>query len=71
MKWFACNNIFYCRPTAELLRPLLCREYKKNDLFVVSVMKHWAQECEDKLASLLNHQITQSTSGTPNRKRQR
>lgn len=57
-------------PSAELLRPLLCRECKKNDLFTVSLLKYWAQEYEDRLADLLHTQLTKS-NGTPNKKRHR
>ncbi|CAI9735301.1 Hypothetical predicted protein [Octopus vulgaris] len=56
-------------PTAELLRPLMCREYKKQDLFTVSVMKNWAHEYEDRLAELLYNLLAKSNS-TP-KKRQR
>jgi len=56
-----------CRPSADLLRPLLCRECKRNDMFTVSLLKYWAQEYADRLAELLHSQITRS-SGTPKRK---
>jgi len=56
-----------CRPSADLLRPLLCRECKRNDMFTVSLLKYWAQEYADKLAELLHSQLTRS-SGTPKRK---
>lgn len=58
------------RPTPELIRPILCRECKKPDLFTVSILKYWAQEYEDKLGELLYSHITRSNS-TPNRKRPR
>ncbi|KAK7115612.1 hypothetical protein V1264_001450 [Littorina saxatilis] len=45
-------------PSAELLRPMLCRECKKMDYFVVSVLKYWAQEYEDRLAELIKEQLT-------------
>jgi len=56
-----------CRPSPDLLRPLLCRECKRNDMFTVSLLKFWAQEYSDKLAELLHLQLTRS-SGTPKRK---
>jgi len=55
------------RPSADLLRSLLCRECKRNDMFTVSLLKYWAQEYADKLAELLHSQLTRS-SGTPKRK---
>ena len=55
------------RPNADLLRSLLCRECKRNDMFTVSLLKYWAQEYADKLAELLHSQLTRS-SGTPKRK---
>ena len=57
-------------PTTELLRLILCRECRKNDMFAVSVIKNWAHEYEDKFAELVCTQLTKNTN-TPNRKRQR
>lgn len=57
------------KPTAELLKHVMCREVKQNDHFVVSVLKYWTQEHEEKLAELIGALL--SKSGTPNkRKRQ-
>ncbi|KAJ8304786.1 hypothetical protein KUTeg_018369 [Tegillarca granosa] len=56
-------------PSSDLLRPLLCRDCKKNDLFTVSILKYWAQEYEDKLAELILSQVSKF-NGTP-KKRQR
>ncbi|GFO40922.1 integrator complex subunit 3 [Plakobranchus ocellatus] len=56
-------------PSWELLRPVLSRECKKADFFTVSVLKYWAQEHEDRLAELINLQLTK-LNGTP-KKRQR
>lgn len=56
-------------PTADLLRPLMCREYKKQDMFTVSVLKFWAQEYEDRLAELIYNQLAKANN-TP-KKRQR
>ena len=52
-------------PSAEVLRPMLCRECKKSDYFVVSVLKYWAQEYEDRLADLIKEQLTR-LNGTTN-----
>ena len=62
-------------PSQDLLRPLLCRECKRTDMFSVSVLKFWAQEWEDKLADLIYSFTVKSTNstntGTPTRKRHR
>ncbi|XP_076443477.1 integrator complex subunit 3-like [Babylonia areolata] len=54
-------------PSAELLRPMLCRNCKKSDYFVVSVLKYWAQEYEDRLADLIKEQLTR-VNGTTKRR---
>ncbi|XP_005091080.1 integrator complex subunit 3 isoform X2 [Aplysia californica] len=56
-------------PNWDLLRPVLSRECKKSDFFTVSILKYWAQEHEDRLAELINFQLTK-LNGTP-KKRQR
>lgn len=56
-------------PSWDLLRPVLSRECKRTDYFTVSVLKYWAQEHEDRLAELINLQLTK-LNGTP-KKRQR
>lgn len=56
-------------PTLDLLRPILCRECKKNDLFTVSILNYWAQEFEDKLAELIYFHFSNVNGGTPNKKR--
>ncbi|XP_059154214.1 integrator complex subunit 3-like isoform X2 [Physella acuta] len=56
-------------PSWDILRPVLSRECKKTDFFTVSILKYWAQEHEDRLAELINHQLTK-LNGTP-KKRQR
>ncbi|XP_025077829.1 integrator complex subunit 3-like [Pomacea canaliculata] len=58
-------------PTPELLRPVLCRECKKSDYFVVSVLKYWAQEHEERLAELINSQLTRVNGATHQKKRQK
>lgn len=58
-------------PTTELLRPILCRECKKNDFFTVSILNYWAQEFEDKLAELIYAQFSKANGGTPSKKRHR
>jgi hypothetical protein len=47
----------------------MCRDCKKTDYFVVSILKYWAQEFEDKLAEHINQQVSKF-NGTP-KKRQR
>lgn len=56
-------------PSTELLRSVLSRDCKKQDLFAVSVLKYWAQEYEDRLAEIIYNQLTK-VSTTP-KKRQR
>ncbi|XP_052795999.1 integrator complex subunit 3-like [Mya arenaria] len=58
-------------PSSDLLRPILCRECKKNDFFTVSILNYWAQEFEDKLADLIYTQFSKVNGGTPNKKRLR
>ncbi|WAR00983.1 INT3-like protein [Mya arenaria] len=58
-------------PSSDLLRPILCRECKKNDFFTVSILNYWAQEFEDKLADLIYSQFSKVNGGTPNKKRLR
>ncbi|KAK3595164.1 hypothetical protein CHS0354_002764 [Potamilus streckersoni] len=59
-------------PTSDMLRPILCRECKHVDLFTVSILKYWAQEYEDKLADLVQAQLTKSSgSGNTPKKRQK
>ncbi|XP_042903927.1 integrator complex subunit 3 isoform X2 [Parasteatoda tepidariorum] len=50
------------KPSAELLKHIMCREVKSNDKFVVSVLKYWTQEHEEKLAELISSQISKSGS---------
>lgn len=52
-----------------MIRPILCRDYKKTDFFAVSILKYWAQEYEDKLAEIILAQVSKM-NGTP-KKRQR
>lgn len=56
-------------PSSDLLRVIMCRDCKKTDYFVVSILKYWAQEFEDKLAEQINQQVVKF-NGTP-KKRQR
>ena len=58
----------YFSLTADLVRPLLCRECRKNDYFSISILKYWSQEFEDELATILKNMLTKSHS-TPNKKR--
>jgi integrator complex subunit 3 len=57
-------------PTPELIKHIVGRDVKENDLFVVSVLKYWARTYETKLAELLNNQMNKSISPTK-RKRHR
>ena len=50
-------------PTPDLLRHVLSREQKDADSFVISVLRHWVAEHEEKLASLVQQQIARSHSG--------
>lgn len=54
-------------PSADLLRPMLCRKCKKSDYFVVSVLKYWAQEYEDRLADLIKTELTRVNGMTKRR----
>ncbi|KAL8567155.1 hypothetical protein ACOMHN_033057 [Nucella lapillus] len=55
-------------PSADLLRPMLCRNCKKTDYFVVSVLKYWAQEYEDRLADLIKTELTRVNGMTTKRR---
>ena len=41
-------------PRVEILRPLLSREYKKNDLFTVSILNFWIQKHGDEVADQMS-----------------
>lgn len=41
------------RPTAELVRHVLCREAGPGDMFVVSALHCWCKDHEDRLAELV------------------
>lgn len=58
------------KPTAELLKHIMCREVKQQDFFVVSVLKYWSQEHEEKLAELVATQLTKFNTTPNKRKRQ-
>lgn len=62
-------NVLFFSPSSDLLRIIMCRDCKKTDYFVVSILKYWAQEFEDKLAEHINQQVSKF-NGTP-KKRQR
>ena len=51
-------------PNADMLRHVLSREQRDNDSFVISVLRHWVAEHEEKLASLVQQQITRSNVGS-------
>ncbi|GAB6031207.1 Integrator complex subunit 3 [Chamberlinius hualienensis] len=57
------------KPSVELLKHVMSREVKIQDLFGVSVLRYWSQEHEEKLAELVASQLKFHAS--PNkRKRQ-
>lgn len=57
-------------PSEDLLRHIMCRDVKPTDQFVVSILKYWCQENEDKLADMISTQLGRSCSLTNKRKRQ-
>lgn len=57
------------RPSMELLKHILCRDVKSNDLFVVSILKYWTQEHEVQLSELVGSLFAKSGSAAK-RKRQ-
>ncbi|XP_054715725.1 integrator complex subunit 3-like [Uloborus diversus] len=57
------------KPSQTLLKHIMCREVKLTDQFVVSVLKYWTQEHEEKLAELISSQLSKSGSALK-RKRQ-
>lgn len=58
------------KPTLELLQHIMSREVKPQDHFVVSVLKYWSQEHEDKLADLMASQLKKFNTTPSKRKRQ-
>uniref|UniRef100_T1JE28 SOSS complex subunit A homolog n=1 Tax=Strigamia maritima TaxID=126957 RepID=T1JE28_STRMM len=58
------------KPTTELVKHIMCREVKQQDFFVVSVLKYWSQEHEEKLAELIASQLNKSNVSPNKRKRQ-
>jgi len=58
------------KPSAELLKHVMFREVKSLDLFVVSVLRYWSQEHEEKLAELVASQFTKFNVSPNKRKRQ-
>ncbi|XP_050400889.1 integrator complex subunit 3 [Patella vulgata] len=56
-------------PSADLLRPILCRECKKGDLFATSILKYWAQEHEDRLAEVIYQQLSKLNNSPKKRQR--
>ncbi|XP_064474957.1 integrator complex subunit 3-like [Ornithodoros turicata] len=55
-------------PSAELLKHILCRDAKSNDFFVVSILKYWTQEHEEKLSELVGS-LFSKTGAAAKRKR--
>lgn len=59
-------------PTADLLKLLFCREVRaKGDMFVISVLKYWCLDYEDKLGDLLSNLLNTRNPGTSPNKRKR
>ncbi|XP_021933684.1 integrator complex subunit 3 isoform X2 [Zootermopsis nevadensis] len=60
------------RPTAELLKHLLSREVRPpQDVFVVSTLKYWCQEHEEKLGELMANLLSSRYPNTSPNKRKR
>lgn len=57
------------KPSADLLKHIMCREVKITDHFVLSALKYWTQEHEEKLAELISGQLSKSGNAMK-RKRQ-
>lgn len=64
--------MFYHRPTAELLKHLLSREVRPpQDVFVVSTLRYWCQEHEEKLGELVANLLSSRYPNTSPNKRKR
>lgn len=57
------------RPTVDLLRNLLTREAKPRDYFVVSLLKYWTQDYEEKLADLIAGLLNKHSCTSPNKRK--
>jgi integrator complex subunit 3 len=59
------------RPTADVLRQLFCREVDEEDTFVVSTLKNWCFDYEDKVGDLVSVLLSTRYPGTSPNKRKR
>jgi len=59
------------RPTAEIMRHLLSRSVRDpHDKFVISILKHWATEHEDKFAELIGSLLnSRYPNSSPNKRK--
>ena len=54
-------------PTSNLIKHIMNRESKPNDLFVVSVLNYWSQKDSDKLSELISSYLTTKVSSPAKR----
>lgn len=59
------------RPTLELIKQLFIRKYCDGDVFVVSALRYWCRDYEDKLAELLANLLSTRYPATSPNKRKR
>ncbi|CAG9790877.1 unnamed protein product [Diatraea saccharalis] len=59
------------RPTADVLRQLFCRSVDEEDSFVLSTLKNWCYDYEDKLGDLVSVLLSTRYPGTSPNKRKR
>ncbi|XP_043495860.1 integrator complex subunit 3 isoform X4 [Polistes fuscatus] len=59
------------KPTLELLRQLLTRQNVDGDLFVVTALRYWCRDYEDKLGELLANLLSTRYPATSPNKRKR
>ena len=58
------------KPTSDCVKYLFAREPSPNDLFVITVMKHWCQDYSEKLSELVSNFINSRCGpGTPNKRK--
>lgn len=58
-----------CRPTLDLIKTLLARDVKPHDHFVVSLLKYWMQDYEDKIADLISGLLNKHSCTSPNKRK--
>ncbi|KAL4704469.1 hypothetical protein ACJJTC_019568 [Scirpophaga incertulas] len=59
------------RPTADVLRQLFCRAVDEGDTFVLSTLRNWCYDYEDKLGDLVSVLLNTRYPGTSPNKRKR